>query len=188
MFGKRMVRKGLLVAFLVAASFLVGEVYQRFSRQSPEEVLAQLHAQQVMTRSLIVNGQNVVADVWALPATSSVAPLRKAKGRVLIVGKLVYVFQNGGLKSLRGQCRYPADFPALEMVCDYVVDTGSCRMVSGSTNLSAEAVKGVFDASARRAGWTPLGANVWQKGKDTLFMQASEAQGTTWLSLAMQKE
>ena len=183
-----MVRKGLLMAFLVVAGLLAGEVYQRLSRQSPEEVLAQLHAQQVMTRSLIVNGQNIVADVWALPETSSVAPLRKTKGRVLIVGKLVYVFQNGGLKSLRGQCSYPADFPALEMTCDYVVDTGSCRMVSGSTSLSAEAVKGLFDASARNAGWAPLGANVWQKGKDTLFMQASEGRNITWLSLAMQKE
>lgn len=180
-------RKALLMACLAAASLLVAEVWQRVSARTPTEALAMLGAQQVMTQSLTVNGKAVTADVWRLPEHASADPVRKARGKALIVGKVVYVFEGGRLPA-RGDCAYPGDLPPWAIACDYVVDAGHSRFVSGSATEAPEALLAALDASARGAGWERLGANVWRKGQHVLMAHATEGKAGSQAVLIVQKE
>ena len=181
-------RKVFLIGFLAVAGLLLGDIFQHLTQQKPEDILLQLHAQQIMSQSLQVNGVSVVADVWELPETSSATPLRKARGKSLIVGRLVYLFSNIDLGSLRGQCVYPDELPPWPITCDYAVDTGLSQFVSGTTAQTPEDTLAALDASAKQAGWTARGARVWQKGHQTLFAQASNDGKQTHAMLILKKE
>lgn len=188
-FSRRLiVRKCLLAAFLGVAVLLLGNVFQRLTRQDTEDVLAQLHASRVMTQSLTVNGRVLTADVWRLPETSSAAPLRKSAGKALIVGKTVYLFHGDALSRARMHCTYPEDFPPSQLDCDYVVDTGLMRCVTGRTRELPEKFLGAFTASAQGAGWQPLGGQAWRRGSEVLVAQASEGPSETFVALMIMQE
>lgn len=180
------VRKGLLFAFLIVAGILFGDIFTLMTRPAPEAVLAQLHATRLMTRSLEVNGTQMTADVWELPPTASPAALRKASGKALVVGRLVYVF-SGDVARAKGHCTYPADFPPLAIDCDYVIDTGTMRSVNGFALTAPDHLMTQLASAAQAAGWTPLGPGVWQKGAEHLFARASETPDGTRIALAIQK-
>lgn len=146
-----------------------------------------LGARQVMTQNLVVNGKQVVADVWRLPELASADPVRKARGKALIVGKVVYVFNEGGLPD-RGGCAYPEDLPPWAIDCDYVVDAGHARFVNGTATERPEALLAALEASARASGWERLGPNVWRKGQDVLLAHATEGKTATQAVLIVQKE
>ena len=186
--SKLIVRKVLLAAVVGVAVLLLGDVFQRWTRPRAEEVLAQLHAEKVMVQSLTVNGRALVAELWRLPETSSAAPLRKAGGKALVVGKLVYLFQGDELTRSRGACTYPQDFPALALACDYVVEAGLAQYVTGRTRSLPEAVSGELAASAQAAGWEAVGAGVWKRGGEVLVAQISEREQETYVALMKTKE
>ena len=186
--SKLIVRKVLLAAVVGVAVLLLGDVFQRWTRPRAEEVLAQLHAEKVMVQSLTVNGRALVAELWRLPETSSAAPLRKAGGKALVVGKLVYLFQGDELTRSRGACTYPQDFPALALACDYVVEAGLAQYVTGRTRSLPESVSGELAASAQAAGWEAVGAGVWKRGGEVLVAQISEREQETYVALMKTKE
>ena len=146
-----------------------------------------LGAQQLMTQSLTVNGKAVTADVWRLPEYASSDPVRKARGKALIVGKVVYVFTEDRLPA-RGACVYPEDLPPWPITCDYVVDAGHSRFVNGNSTETPEVLLAALDASARMAGWERLGPNVWRKGREVLMAHATEGKAGTQAVLVVQKE
>lgn len=180
------VRKLILLPFLAVAGLLVGEVYQRFTQKTPEEILTALGAQQVMTQTMNVNGKNVLADVWRLPEYASAAALRKNHAKIITVDKVVYVFHDD-FTSVRGECTYPADLPPWEITCNYVIDAAHSRFVNGTSPLPAEQLLQAFAAAAHAAGWTPLNANLWQKEDQTLFVHATDEAQATHAVLAIQK-
>ena len=180
-------RKAFLLAFLAVASLLVAEVWQRYSGKTVQEALIMLGAQQIMTQSLYVNGRPLVADVWQLPPTSSADPVRKARGKALIVGKMVYAFSGNDLPA-KGDCTYPEDLPPWAITCDYVVETGHSRFVNGTSAETPEALLAALDTSAQAAGWKRLGVGVWQKGAETLFAKVSEGRNLSQAVLLIQKD
>ncbi len=183
----RWLRKLLLLVCLALTGLVVAEVFQRFTGKTPEEALVMLGAKQVVRQSLIVNGQQVVADVWQLPDIASADPVRKARGKALIIGRLVYVFTDDGLPT-KGDCTYPDDLPHWAITCDYVVDTGAARFVSGHTLAQPSAALAELDQAAQAAGWTAFGSTVWRKGDALLMAQASETRKHTRVALILQKE
>lgn len=186
--SKLIVRKVLLAAVVGVAVLLLGDVFQRWTRPRAEEVLRQLGAEKVMVQSLTVNGRALVAEVWRLPETSSAAPLRKAGGKALVVGKTVYLFQGDELTSARGACTYPQDFPAVAMACDYVVEAGLAQYVTGRTHALPEAVLNDLAASAQAATWQALAPNVWKRDNKVLIAQVSEREQETYVALMMTQE
>lgn len=181
------VRKGLLFAFLILAGILFGDIFTLLTRPAPEVILDQLHATRLMTQSLEVNGSQMTADVWELPPTSSAAALRKASGKALVVGRLVYVF-SGDVARAKGNCTYPDDFPHLPLTCDYVIETGLMRAVNGEATLAPAAAMAQLTASAAAAGWTQLGPGVWQKAGEVLYARATESSAGSQIALVIQKE
>lgn len=177
----------MLLACLAAASLLVAEVYQRFTARTPEEALAALGAAQLMTQSLTVNGRQVTADVWRLPEFASADPVRKARGKALIVGKVVYVFKEEGFPA-RGAGSYPTDLPAWDVACDYVVDAGHSRFVSGRSTEPPERLLAALAVAAKATGWEALGPNVWRRGQETLLAHATEGREGTQGVLIVRKE
>lgn len=182
-----LLRKALLLACLAVASLLAAEVYQRLTARTPEEALTALGATQLMTQSLSVNGRQMTADVWRLPDFASADPVRKTRGKALIVGKVVYVFNAKDFPE-RGEGSYPADLPAWNITCDYVVDAGHSRFVNGRSPDSPETLLTALEASAKAAGWESLGPKVWRKGRETLLAHAVEGRGETQAVLIVQKE
>ena len=186
---KLLVRKVLLAACLAAATLALSTVFQRLGQPSAEALLEQLHGEMLYTQTLEVNGRQLLAKVWRLPETSSAAPLKKAAARALSVGKLVFVFEGDGLGKARGDCSYPTDFPMYAMLaCDYVVDSGLMRCVTGRTRESREAALAAVRQAAEAAGWQAMGAQVWQRGGHTLFVQVSEGSEETQVAMMMMKQ
>lgn len=146
-----------------------------------------LGATLLMTQSLTVNGRGMTANVWQLPEYASADPVRKARGKALIVGKVVYVFNEEGLPA-RGDCVYPRDLPAWDIACDYVVDAGVSRFVNGRSPEAPETLLAALETSARAAGWERLGPNVWRKGQATLLAHATEVRDGTQAALIVQRE
>lgn len=180
-------RKALLLGFLAVAGILAGEVYQRMSRRTPEDILTELKATQVLTQGMDVNGRSVTATIWRLPDFASAHPLRNAKGKALTVGKLVYVFKDD-IGRARGDCTYPSDLPTWDITCDYVVDAGHSRFVSGSSTRSIADLLDSFATAAQASGWESLGPNVWRKGRNTLIAHTAESKsGITQAALIVQK-
>lgn len=175
---QRYVKKTLLLAFLAVAGILVAEVFQRFYKESAEDLLHELRAEQQMTQTMEVNGQTVVADVWQLPPTSSADPLRKTDERLLVVGKTVYVFHED-VRPMMGEADWPSDLPAWDFKPDYVVDAGTARFVSGVSTESPERLMEILSERALAKAWKPLGGNVWQKGNETLLAHAAESKRGT---------
>ena len=182
-----LLRKLILLPFLAIAGLLIGDVYQRFSTKTPEEVLMALGAQQVLTQTMTVNGRDVLADIWRLPDYASSASLRKLNAKIITVGREVYVFHDD-FSSIRGQCSYPSDLPAWEITCNYVIDATHSRFISGSSARSPDQLLSAFATSATAAGWTSLNQNLWQKPPYTLFVHAVEGATETHALLAVQKE
>lgn len=182
-----LLRKLILLPFLTIAGLLIGDVYQRFTTKTPEEVLMALGAQQVLTQTMTVNGRNVIADIWRLPDFASSASLRKLNAKIITVDREVYVFHDD-FSSIRGQCTYPTDLPAWNILCDYVIDATHSRFISGTSPLAPEQLLNAFATSAMAIGWTPLNTNLWQKDQYTLFVHAVEGKTATHALLAVQKE
>lgn len=182
-----LLRKLIILPFLAVATLLVADVYQRTTTKTPEEVLVALGAQQVMSQTMEVNGRSVLADVWRLPDFASSAPLRKIKAKVITVGKVVYVFHDD-FNSIRGQCTYPNDLPPWNITCNYVIDAGHSRFISGSSLQAPEPLLAAFSATATAAGWRPLNSTLWQKDNQTLFVHATESDAATHVMIAIQKE
>ncbi|MEG1933925.1 MAG: hypothetical protein RR133_05015 [Kiritimatiellia bacterium] len=180
-------RKALLLAFLAIAGLLAAEVFQLITNPAPEDILKRLGAQQVLTQGLTVNGVAVVAHLWQLPAYASVEPLRKARGKLLTVGKMVYVFEDD-MGKLKGQCVYPDDLPRLEISCDYVMELRHSRFVSGTTSARRADVMAAGASAATAQRWKCLSEGVWQKGKETLFLSAVELQHETQVALMVTKD
>ncbi len=178
-----LVRKVLLTALLGVAGLGAALVFQRLTREKTEDVLLQLGAEHVLTQSVVVNGRPLVAEVWSVPETSSTVPLQKSAGKALIVGKTVYLFKDDALEKARGDAAYPSDFPACEMACDYVMEAGLMRCVTGRTRRSREAVLAELAQSALAAGWVALGAQVWECGEQMLVAQASAGRDETHVAL-----
>ncbi len=187
---KRYVKKALLLGFLAAAGVLAfeafGDVFGVLGGRSPEETLRLLRAEQVLAQTMEVNGRTVAADVWRLPETSSADPLRKVSGsgRVLVVGKLVYVFHED-VRGARGDCAWPEDLPRWEGEPDYVIDTGTARVVCGVSPASPGAVLAAVGAEAAARGWEALGGAVWQRGHETLIAHAAESRRGTEAAMAV---
>jgi hypothetical protein len=180
-------RKLIVLPFMAIAAYLVADVYQQVTTQTPEEILKTLHAQQVMSQTMDVNGRSVIADVWRLPEIASTVPLQKVKGKVITVGKVVYVFHDD-FTSARGQCTYPHDLPPISLNCHYVIDAAHSRFVSGTTVDSAHTARTAFATAATASGWQPLNDAVWQKEGSTLFFHTTETGAETHVTLAVQKE
>ncbi len=180
-------RKLLLMLCLAAGALAVGEVYHRLKTDTPEAALKALGAPPVMTRTLLVNGRMVTARVWQLPPLTSADPIRKTKGPKLIVDNMVYTFEKEGFP-VRGECAYPNDLPAFNLACDYVMEGGSFRFVSGQSLAPAETLQTDLDAAAQLAGWESVFPSVWRKGQETLFARISESRERTHVALIVQKE
>lgn len=185
--GNPFVRKGLLIVFLILAGIIFGDIFTFLNRPAPEDILNQLHATRLLTQSLEVNGIRMAADVWELPPTSSAAALRKASGKALVVGRLVYVF-SGDVARAKGNCTYPADFPYLPLACDYVIDTGLMRSVNGSSTSRPDRLMTQLAASAAEAGWSAFGPGVWKKDAEVLYARATETADGSHIALVIQKE
>ncbi len=174
---KRWVKKLLLLAFLAVAGIVVGEVVGFLTRPSAEELLLGLKAQKVFEQSLYVNGRSLSAEVWRLPETSSSDPLREAADKLLVVGKVVYVFRDDFGKA-RGQCSYPVDLPACDVVCDYVIEAGNMRSVIGSTRLDRGAFLRGLGSAAEAMGWQselPQGeAFLWRREGKLLMVRVKD--------------
>ena len=188
----RYVKKALLLGFLAAAGILAfevfGDVFLTLGGKTPEETLALLRAEQLMTQTIEVNGRTVTAEVWRLPPTSSADPLRKVAGggRLLVVGKVVYLF-NESQRAARGQCAWPEDVPRWPAEPDYVVDAGTARFVCGVSAQAPGALYAALTADARAKGWEALGGQVWQKGRETLIAHAAESRRGTEAVLVVQR-
>lgn len=180
-------RKLFILPFMAIAAYLAADVYQKMTVKTPEEILTALGAQQVMSQTMDVNGRSVIADVWRLPDFASSAPLQKIKAKTITVGKVVYVFHDD-FTSVRGQCSYPNDLPAISLNCNYVIDAAHSRFVSGTTTDSADTARTIFATSATASGWQPLNNSVWQKDRATLFFHATENGAETHVTLAVQKD
>ena len=183
---RRYAKKALLLGFLAVAGMLAGEVFQILHRESAEDILHELKAEQVMSQTMEVNGQTVVADVWRLPATSSADPLRKAGERLLVVGKTVYLFHED-VRPMMGSCTWPEDLPAWDFAPDYVVDAGTARFVSGVSTEAPAALMGTLAERAAAQGWEPLGGGVWRRGQETLLAHAAESRRGTEAVMVIQR-
>lgn len=180
-------RKGLLFVFLALAGIIFGDIFTFITRPSPEDILNQLSASRIMTQSLEVNGTQMTADLWELPPTASPAALRKASGKALVVGRLVYVF-TGDVARAKGNCTYPVDFPPIPIACDYVINTGLMRAVNGDSACPPEQLMAQLDGVARTDGWEYLGPGVWKKGAEVLYARATETATGSHIALVIQKE
>ncbi len=183
---RRYVKKTLLLAFLAVAGILAAEVFQILNKESAEDILLKLRAEQKMSQTMEVNGQTVTADVWQLPETSSADPLRKTGDRLLVVGKTVYVFHED-VRPLMGEADWPSDLPAWDFKPDYVVDAGTARFVSGVSTESPAQLMKVLSERALAQDWKPLGENVWQKRHEVLLAHAVESKRGTEAVMVIQR-
>ena len=179
-------RKLFILPFLVVAGLLIGDVYQRFTSKTPEEVLMALGAQQVLTQSISVNGKQVLTDIWRLPDFASTASLRKLHAKIITVGREVYVFHDD-FSQLRGHCTYPANLPPWSVDCHYVIDAAHSQFISASSTQPADQLLHAFTTSATAAGWQPLNEHVWQKDDLTLFVHVVDDPDHTQALLAIRK-
>lgn len=180
-------RKGLLFIFLALAGIIFGDIFTLISRPSTEDVLNQLFATRLMTQSLEVNGTQMTADIWELPSTSSPAALKRASGKALVIGRLVYVF-SGDVGHAKGNCSYPTDFPTIPLSCDYVIDTGLMRAVNGTSTINPNQMMAQLTASAHADGWETVGPGVWRKAAEVLYARATETPTGSQVALVIQKE
>jgi len=182
-----LLRKAAVLGLLAVAALLGAEVFVRRQAKRPEEVLAALGAQLVASQSMRVNGREVVADVWQLPEWASAAAVRKARGKALIVNKVVYVFREEEAFPARG-ARWPEELPACPAECDYVAETGRLRLVSGRTRLVPEAALAALASAAEAQGWTALGGGCFRRKGETLVLQATDSAEETFVSLLVERE
>lgn len=180
-------RKLFVLPFLVIAGLLIGDVYQRITMTTPEDILLALGARQALTQTMTVNGRQVIADIWHLPEAASSASLRKLKAKIITVGREVYVFHDE-LDSLRGKCDYPSDLPTWNITPHYVIDAAHTRFISGSSQQAPDQLLNAFATSATAAGWKSLNNHLWQKGDQTLFVHAVEGEANTHAMIAIRKE
>lgn len=180
-------RKGLLFIFLALAGIIFGDIFTLITRPTAEDMLNQLYATRLMTQSLEVNGTQMTADIWELPPTASAAALKKASGKALVVGRLVYVF-TGDVARAKGNCSYPTDFPQIPLTCDYVIDTGLMRAVNGTVSTTPAQIMDQLTASALADGWDTVGPGVWKKGSEVLYARATETPDGSHIALVIQKE
>ncbi len=170
-------RKLFLLLFLAAAGILVGEVYQHFSVQSSEEVLANYHATLLVERTLYINGVPVVAKVWDLPAHVSTNVLAKAKGRSLIThhGDKRIVFTFNEELPQNTVASLPEVFPSLPGVeWETIVDLTNNVVALGHSTRSLEALRAEANAAAVAAQWKPAGNDYWVKDDTFLLLALRE--------------
>lgn len=181
-----LLRKGLLLLFLAAAGLVAGEIYQRVTMKTAEEVLRLHEAPLLMERTMRINDREVIAKVWELPEYISAEVLKKVKGRTLITRvegrRIVYTFKEEVPEM--GSVALPSMFPLLPGVTwEYVVDLTTTILVMGNASGSAEALTDEFSSVAKTSGWERVHPTYWTRGNEWLLFEARSQEGASRISM-----